>query len=183
MFGSIKTDDKFIIIMEHIPKTLKKIIRDEILEKDDITIILRNVVDGLQYLHQNRIIHRDLKPANILIEKNNYQLNAKICDFGISRVLSSQSIGALSNVGTLDYKAPELLNGKMYDYRIDLWSLGCVLYEMIYKRKLFNVKSVYDLVNAIKKNKIVYDENDMGFKPLMKSLLKINHEERKLINF
>lgn len=86
------------------------------------------------------ILHRDLKPANILLDSAQ---NIKMGDFGLAKELSSQSKLAQTNVGTPFYMAPEIINEKDYDERSDIWSLGCLLYE------LASLKPPFDASNAI----------------------------------
>lgn len=178
MLGFIKTKEFIIIVMEYIPRNLRTILKDEILIKDDVLTIFRNISGALEYLHKNNMIHRDFKPENILVQKlsPSNQYIAKICDFGISNILFTPS--STSIVGSLLYMAPEQLDGSVYDSRIDLWSLGCVLFEMVYKRKVFKVNSIYDLVIALQRNDIEYDDNDFGLKDLMQGLLKKQREDR-----
>ena len=77
----------------------------------------------------NAILHRDLKPENIFLDD---AMNAKLGDFGLAQALSSANsyITDTSFVGTPYYMAPEILNGKAHSRASDVWSLGCVLYEL-----------------------------------------------------
>jgi NIMA (never in mitosis gene a)-related kinase len=78
-------------------------------------------------MHEKRIMHRDLKPANIFIDNNG---NLKVGDLGLSRQLSNQTLEAFSRVGTPLYMSPEVLQGKGYDFKSDMWSVGCIAYEL-----------------------------------------------------
>lgn len=87
--------------------------------------IAESVLNGLNYLHQQKIIHRDIKPSNILLD---YQGNIKLCDFGVSgEVINSL---ATTFVGTQYYMAPERIMGKPYTVTCDVWSLGLTLLEV-----------------------------------------------------
>lgn len=108
----------------------------------DFKLMKRYMVDmllGLEYIHGRGIIHRDLKPSNILIfgdEKNALGVNnvAKICDFGLAKPYTYQGNQTPSTV-TSWYRAPEIALGfPLYDYKVDIWSLGCIFYEMVAKR-------------------------------------------------
>jgi len=98
----------------------------------DALTITRGVVAALSYAHAHGILHRDIKPANILISDG----EAVVTDFGVSRALSAAGGGRLTEsgvaVGTLAYMSPEQVLGERgLDHRSDLYSLGCVLYEML----------------------------------------------------
>jgi len=86
------------------------------------------------------VLHRDLKPANILIDSKN---NIKLGDFGLAKELNSKSQLAQTNVGTPFYMAPEIMNDKEYDSKSDIWSLGCLAYE------LAALKPPFDATNAV----------------------------------
>lgn len=74
-----------------------------------------------------KILHRDLKPANIFFDSEG---NVKLGDFGLSRVLGENSIFAMTNVGTPYYMSPEQISEVKYNEKCDIWSAGCMLYEM-----------------------------------------------------
>merc|ERR1712150_154785 len=90
---------------------------------------------GLDYLHQNWIIHRDLKPGNLLLDANGI---LKIGDFGLAKGYGSPNREMTSQVVTPWYKAPELLLGaKHYSTSIDIWSMGCIMAEIVKRRPFF----------------------------------------------
>lgn len=93
--------------------------------KETIRIILQ-VLDALQYSHNEGIIHRDIKPANILMEKKTNR--AMISDFGIARVVRGEDLQAGMIVGTPLYMSPEQAMGKQLDARTDIYAVGCVLF-------------------------------------------------------
>lgn len=96
------------------------------------------------------ILHRDIKPANILLDSDN---NIKLGDFGLSKELSSQSKMAQTNVGTPFYMAPEVMNDRPYDERSDIWSLGCLLYELAALRPPFDATNAVALGMKINQGK------------------------------
>jgi len=112
----------------------------------EIACIARQLVSALQFLWRKRVIHRDIKPQNILLTESDV---IKICDFGFARALSLESTTATSIKGTPLYMAPELVQEKPYDHRVDLWSLGVILYELYYGKPPFYTNSIYKLVRMI----------------------------------
>lgn len=101
--------------------------KGERISEQMIWLMFAQVCSGLSYMHTQRVMHRDIKPANILIYKDR---TIKLADFGLSRLLSATTDNACSLVGTPYYMSPERLNQKMYTFKADIWSLGCLLYEM-----------------------------------------------------
>ncbi|URE39264.1 cyclin-dependent kinase [Musa troglodytarum] len=103
--------------------------------------------EGVKYLHDNWVLHRDLKTSNLLL---NNRGELKICDFGLSRQYGSPLKPYTHLVVTLWYRAPELLLGaKEYTTSIDMWSLGCIMAELLAKEPLFSGKTEFDQLDKI----------------------------------
>ena len=98
---------------------------------------------GVRYIHRRNILHRDLKTKNIFITGDNV---IKLGDFGISKVLDSTEAFARTVVGTPYYLSPEICEGNAYSKASDVWSLGCVLYEMVTLSHAFNGQTLPALV-------------------------------------
>ena len=149
-------DEKyFLIIMEYINggnlfSFVKK--RRKLSEKT-AKFLFRQIILGIQYIHQQNIVHRDIKLENLLIDLNN---NVKICDFGIGRKIASKNQLLFDQCGTLMYMAPEILlstKEKGYEgFPVDIWSAGISLYIMLSGTLPFNYKN--------KKNGNEDDENE-----------------------
>ena len=114
-----------------------RLIRQRRLPVAEAVTIARDVADALSYAHTQNIVHRDIKPENILLEAG----HPVVSDFGIARAISvadaSRMTGTGIVVGTLDYMSPEQASGEEVDGRSDIYSLGCVLYEMLIGRTPF----------------------------------------------
>jgi eukaryotic-like serine/threonine-protein kinase len=121
------------IVMEYVPgRSLAEILSErehKPLEPDEAADIAAQVADALSAAHAAGIIHRDIKPGNIMIEPDG---SVKVLDFGIARALDSHTLTQTATVlGTSAYMSPEQALGQPVDARSDIYSLGCVLYEML----------------------------------------------------
>jgi tRNA A-37 threonylcarbamoyl transferase component Bud32/tetratricopeptide (TPR) repeat protein len=103
-----------------------------------VTIIVQ-VLAGLAHAHQAGIVHRDIKPANIFINQDG---TVKIMDFGVARLTSASMTGTGNIVGTADYMSPEQVKGSRVDGRSDVFSVGCMLYELLTGRRPFHSENL-----------------------------------------
>lgn len=125
-------------------KISKNIKHKAYIPEEEIVNIFYQVVLGLKALHDKKILHRDLKAANIFIFKDNI---VKIGDLNVSKVVKMGMMH--TQTGTPYYASPEVWNNKPYDYKSDIWSLGCLLYEMTTLNAPFRgntMKAVYEKV-------------------------------------
>ncbi|AYU77111.1 mitogen-activated protein kinase kinase 2 [Leishmania infantum JPCM5] len=170
LFDSFETDSDFVVVMEYAQGELYDILEDEKqLPAKEVQKIAKQLIQALNYLHSNRIIHRDMKPQNILIGQNGA---VKLADFGFARSMSYNTIVLTSIKGTPLYMAPELVQERAYDNRVDLWSLGCILYELYYGKPPFYTNNLFALIKKIVCEPVKYDSkaND-PISPEFKSFL------------
>ena len=122
-------------------------------------------------MHDKRIMHRDLKPANIFISNDG---SLKIGDLGLGRSFSSETLEAYSKVGTPLYMSPELIQDSGYTENADVWSLGCICYELAELKSPFRNKeekmSLMDLFDNI--TKCNYRPIDSRFSPQLREAIK-----------
>jgi serine/threonine protein kinase len=108
-------------------------------------------------LHQNNIIHRDIKPENILIGENN---ELKLCDFGWAKVLTMETRQTFC--GTMEYMAPEIVGSEKYDFGVDTWSLGILLYELLMGHSPFRAKKDKNIMLKIKLHDLALDKSKLS---------------------
>mmetsp|Transcript_14753 Transcript_14753/g.30300 ORF Transcript_14753/g.30300 Transcript_14753/m.30300 type:complete len:466 (+) Transcript_14753:188-1585(+) len=114
----------------------------------------RQLASGLLFMSENNLVHRDLKPANLLLSSASDDAVLKICDFGFARSLSGDTL-AQTQCGSPLYMAPEILTGHPHDGKVDTYSAGAILFEMLAGRPPFGGVDVPDLIhNQTKQLKI-----------------------------
>ena len=128
----------------------------------------KQLADGLKYLHENNILHRDLKPQNILLTDD---MNIQIADFGFARKVEK---GMLLNTlcGSPMYMAPEIINKQDYSIKSDLWSVGIIIYQMIFGRVPYNVNNFMQLIKKINSEPINYTHKNITLPIELKHLLE-----------
>lgn len=139
-------DEKHYIVMEHVEgKTLQEIISNQgVITVNNAVEIAAMICDGLQAAHDKGIIHRDVKPHNILVTNSGI---VKVADFGIAQAISKKTLTFNGQiVGTVHYIAPEQAKGEPVSPATDLYSLGCLLYEMLTGTVPFDAESPLTVV-------------------------------------
>ena len=193
LYNTYKTRRYLYFLMEHVDgQSLKSIINHN--KKNDIHSNNNNNINNLNevwfygailfsvlsYLQSNKIIHRDLKPENILIQNNGY---LKVIDFGIAKKLTNDKDHASTIIGSVYYMSPEVILGKNYNYSVDYWSVGIILYEIFYGQVPFGygVKEPQLVYKEITEKKLVLQtepKNNNEFNAMIKGLLNKNPNKR-----
>ena len=139
--------------------------------------IFNQLRSAFQELYNENILHRDLKPTNILFHNG----VVKLADFGFCKELLKENDMTQTMVGSPIYMAPEVLKGMIYDIRADIWSLGVILFEMLYGLCPYEESTIPKLVSLID-NTILRFPNDVAVsenvKSLIKKMLTIKYRER-----
>ena len=148
------------LVMEYLDgQTLAQRLEKGALPLDQALTVAIEIADALDKAHRQGIVHRDLKPANIMLTK----AGAKLLDFGLAKLKPADQVGGLSAMatqsagltgegkilGTLQYMAPEQLEGKDVDARTDIFAFGAVIYEMVTGQRAFEGQSQASLIAAI----------------------------------
>uniref|UniRef100_A0A672LZ31 Serine/threonine-protein kinase Nek4 n=1 Tax=Sinocyclocheilus grahami TaxID=75366 RepID=A0A672LZ31_SINGR len=151
--------------------------KGELLPERQVVEWFVQIAMALQYLHEKHILHRDLKTQNIFLTKTNI---IKVGDLGIARVLENQNDMASTLIGTPYYMSPELFSNKPYNYKSDVWALGCCVYEMATLKHAFNAKDMNSLVYRIVEGKLpqMPSKYDPQLGELIKRMLCKKPEDR-----
>lgn len=136
---------------------LQKTMRQGPMPLDRKVSIIVQVLVGLAHAHQAGVVHRDIKPANIFIGNDG---SVKIMDFGVARLTTASVTGTGAIVGTADYMSPEQVKGARVDGRSDLFSVGCMFYEMLTGKRPFHAENLMAIFF-----KITHDEPNWNAVP------------------
>ena len=165
---------------------LKQLIKQHSLFKknftqEEIINYATQIANSINYIHSKNILHRDIKPENILLSDGMLKLG----DFGISKELSSTIDFTNTGVGTPFYISPEICNGKKYNHKSDIWSFGCVLYELMTLERPFNFDTInaliYNIVNSYPERKINDKLYSSDLIDLVCDMMNKNYENRPSI--
>ncbi|KAK3102668.1 hypothetical protein FSP39_013041 [Pinctada imbricata] len=176
--GSFVQDGDPCVVMELCDITLFKKIRDlkeknKVMDEGKFIDILQQIVDGVEVLHDMNIIHRDLKTKNIM---RGLDRQWKICDFGVAKLIEIADV-MTARIGTPYYMCPEVTDGKCYDQKADIWSLGCTCYEMATGRYAFEGETVQDIQKVVRSGKLP-ETTKIEYSDEMKDLIikMLSHE-------
>ena len=159
LFYAFQTPLSFCLCLEYIPggDLFNYMQKFNFFSLTQIKFYISEISIALNYLHNKKIIYRDLKPENILI---NFDGHIKLTDFGLSRLMDSNQTQTFC--GTPDFMAPEIIKGENYDISVDWWSLGILIYEMIYHKPPFYSENKNKIFQKILNDDIyfsgLYDE-------------------------
>lgn len=177
LLDSFETPKEVCVVTEYAEGELFQVLEDDgSLPEEQVRKIACQLVKALYYLHSHRILHRDMKPQNILLGKGGV---VKLCDFGFARAMSINTLVLTSIKGTPLYMSPELVQEKPYDHNSDLWSVGCILYELFVGTPPFYTNSIFQLVNLICRDTVKWPENmSPDFQSFLQGLLTKEPKKR-----
>eukprot|EP01138_Halocafeteria_seosinensis_P000665 gb/GECG01000681.1/.p1 GENE.gb/GECG01000681.1/~~gb/GECG01000681.1/.p1 ORF type:complete len:632 (+),score=68.81 gb/GECG01000681.1/:1-1896(+) len=151
-------------------------------KESQVKPIIKQLASGVAFLRENSLIHRDLKPQNLLLSGRYPSCTLKIADFGFARSLQQLDM-AETLCGSPLYMAPEILNGKRYDAKCDLWSVGAIMFELVTGRPPYNGTNHMDLIHNINQNPVKMDSEikrqlSKECLDLIRGLLRKNPKDR-----
>src|SRR5258706_3642730 len=161
IFGLEQSDGMHFLIMELVPgQTLAERLTIGPIGIEEALKIGGQIAEALEAAHEKRVIHRDLKPANVKVTPEG---RVKVLDFGLAKAFADDGRLDISNaptltglvseegriLGTPAYMSPEQARGKPVDKRTDIWSFGCVLYELLTGKEAFRGETVSDTIAAV----------------------------------
>ena len=176
-----ENDKSLCIVMEYADKgdLYQKIVQFRklkyLIEEVDVWRIFIQMTKGLKALHDLKILHRDLKSANIFLFSDG---SAKLGDLNVSKVVY-KGLG-YTQTGTPYYASPEVWNDQPYDYKSDIWSLACVVYEMLALHPPFRAENMEGLYNKVIKGQYekICDKYSKDISEMLKLLFKVNPKDR-----
>ncbi|NWU14583.1 NEK5 kinase, partial [Cephalopterus ornatus] len=185
-YASLQEKNKLYIVMEYCDggDLMKRINMQHgvLFDEDQILSWFVQISLGLKHIHDKKILHRDVKAQNIFLSNNGNV--AKLGDFGIARQLNSTMEFAHTCVGTPYYLSPEICENRPYNNKTDIWSLGCVLYELCTLKHPFEGNSLHELVLKICRGRFqpVSPNYSYDLRILISQLFKISPRDRPSIN-
>lgn len=177
MYGYFTDSSKVYLILEYCPKgeVYRQLKRNKRFSEKRASRYIQHVAKALKYCHDKSVIHRDIKPENLLIGKCG---DVKLCDFGWS-IQAEDGQRRTTMCGTLDYLAPEMVEKRLHDSRLDLWCLGVLAYEFLCGKAPFHSRTNQETFRKISKVDLRFPSfvSDEA-KSLIRQLLKRARNDR-----
>jgi calcium/calmodulin-dependent protein kinase I len=124
----------------------------------DASQTIRQVLEAVDYLHQNQVVHRDLKPENLLYVTREPDSELVLADFGIAKHLDSPDGVLKTMAGSFGYAAPEVMLKRGHSKPVDIWSLGVITYTLLCGYSPFRSESLPDLIEETKHGRVVFHD-------------------------
>ena len=182
-YGSFIEDGVLNVVMEYADNgSLFQLIQKcrQPFSEEQVLSFFVQLLLALEHLHNKKILHRDLKTKNVFVTKKG---QIKLGDFGLSKVLGSQTSFAHSAVGTPYYLSPELCEGNPYNQKSDIWAVGCIMYELTTFKHAFDATNLPALVMSIVQGKYnpISQQYSEGLRNAIETCLRKNPSRRPSI--
>ncbi|MDX2107286.1 MAG: protein kinase [Candidatus Melainabacteria bacterium] len=173
-FGVDNKGHHYMVMEFLIGTSLAEMISNKPIQPEQATLILKEICLGLAFAHKNGVLHRDLKPANVqILNETEEPVQVKLLDFGMAGLIDADSkltqTGAL--VGSPLYMAPELIEGEAASVQSDIYSLGCLWFEMITGHAPFRGNSILETLSMHKNEEVPKLDSSIEIAPELKNLL------------
>ncbi|KAM5134899.1 LOW QUALITY PROTEIN: aurora kinase A [Mantella aurantiaca] len=176
LYGYFHDATRVYLILDYAPRgeLFRELQRCTRFDDQRTATYITELADALNYCHAKKVIHRDIKPENLLLGANG---ELKIADFGWS--VHAPSSRRTTLCGTLDYLPPEMIEGRMHDEKVDLWSLGVLCYEFLVGKPPFENDTHQETYRRISKVEFQFPSYvSEGARDLISKLLKHNPDQR-----
>ncbi|XP_059760457.1 aurora kinase C isoform X2 [Balaenoptera ricei] len=167
---------RMYLILEYAPRgeLYKELQKSHTLDEQRTATVMEELADALTYCHEKKVIHRDIKPENLLL---GFRGEVKIADFGWS--VHTPSLRRRTMCGTLDYLPPEMIEGRTYNEKVDLWCIGVLCYELLVGNPPFESPSHNETYRRILKVDVRFPPSmPLGAQDLISKLLRYQPSER-----
>ncbi|KAI0565303.1 Calcium-dependent protein kinase [Gracilaria domingensis] len=154
------------------------------LSEQSASIVMRDIIKGIEYLHDIGVVHCDIKPENILCKSKQWPYNVKLCDFGLANFFDKHNNNSMTEtIGTPGYVAPEVVRRQPYGPPVDMWACGVVLYVMLSGRMPFYGRDDIQCLRRTANGEYSFPQREWedvseDAKSLVRSLLQIRPELR-----
>ncbi|KAI1717205.1 protein kinase domain-containing protein [Ditylenchus destructor] len=177
IYEVFENKDKIILVMEYASggELYDYVSKFGSLPESEARRIFRQITSAVLYCHKHKVAHRDLKLENILLDANN---NAKIADFGLSNYFNEKNL-LTTFCGSPLYASPEIINGTPYKGpEVDCWSLGILLYTLVYGSMPFDGRDFNRMVRQIKRGAYYEPDAPSTASMLVRNMLRVNPDRR-----
>ena len=179
--GYFEDDENIYLVLEYIPgQDCSKFFKSNLPKKNELKIIMKQLVEAVKYCHKEGIVHRDIKLENILVSGDSNNLKIKLIDFGLCGIKENDDDIFSQSLGTVRYTAPEMLEGKGYNQSIDIWGIGIVFFALLTGNYPFDATERENIFKRIKEKDIHYSKYSLDRKEikLLRLLLEKDPEKR-----
>lgn len=178
LYGFFYDASRIFLILEYASKgeLYKLLLEQKTFPEPLAARFVKEIAEALLYCHKKRVIHRDLKPENILLGENG---EVKLSDFGWAAILQPDS-RRLTFCGTLDYLAPEMIDGREHNDKVDVWSLGVIAFEFITGRPAFDHQDRQVTLSLITSGQLEFPETVSEHAQHLISSLLAKEESKRL---
>lgn len=169
-YEMLKTPNNYYFVYEFCNNgTLEDLLKTKVTFSEEEAIhIFKQLVNAYKTLVEEHIMHRDLKPANILLHND----QIKLADFGFCKSMNTKDDMTKTMVGSPVYMAPEILRNFSYNSKAEIWSLGCVFFELLFGECPYEDNSISDLINSINTKPVPFYHNIQNISKQTEDVLK-----------